>query len=664
MKPERFALAVILLVAGFLRLHGLGDRGLWIDEDLTFLSVRGVLEEGVPRHPSGGIYSRAPVHTYLAAASAAVFGADEFGLRLPSVLSSLAGLWTSFVLARDIGGRAVGFVTLLVLALSGWDVLYARMARMYAPTVFLFTLSVWLIYRRAIREDIWAGRWAILVGGVATTMHPLAASLALVFLGADVLAGRDRVRNRWAWTGFFVLATVLVVHRAGSSMLWSLGGPSAVPPAMANTDLRIPGVGGLTIERARVLLIETLPSTAWSAVAILIVFLSLTFGVLLLRRKTGATGIEVTGAAAWAAAVTVNMPTVAAVFGSLWVRVTARDGREAARRLLGVGAATASVLLAIMAAATWVGADVFSNRGLATSFGVPEPWWILLAKAFPAAFGIVIAGSILLFLDSFDSTANIDSLFVTATFWTPLILMGFVESPYVQLRYLVHLNPLFILLLVLSLRRLVSMLPGPSRVLHRPLGILVLGGVALLSSGQSTPNELLGVVRLDYGSNRIGVRNPDAVSHFYYDGKTPAEFVAKSASPGDLLVARDGPLTFAYTGRVDYVFRASNFDGAATSGDGRLVDQYLGVPVLDSVAALQALLLSGHSGSVWVIVAVPEGDRPIVNLPTGAREWLRAREDRVVYTGLDGITKVYRFGPGATSSSNTPSTLPANSLLR
>ena len=75
-RLERIAFLLILAVAVWVRVPGLGRAGLWIDEDLTRLSVDGVLEEGVPRHPSGGVYLRAPFYTYAVAGSAALLGND------------------------------------------------------------------------------------------------------------------------------------------------------------------------------------------------------------------------------------------------------------------------------------------------------------------------------------------------------------------------------------------------------------------------------------------------------------------------------------------------------------------------------------------------------------------------------------------------------------
>ena len=76
-----------LLAAGFwLRVRHLEDLGLVVDEGNQALAVRGILQYGVPKVDSGLIYARAVSFLYAQAASAALFGLNEFSLRFPSVL--------------------------------------------------------------------------------------------------------------------------------------------------------------------------------------------------------------------------------------------------------------------------------------------------------------------------------------------------------------------------------------------------------------------------------------------------------------------------------------------------------------------------------------------------------------------------------------------------
>ena len=83
---EWWILALIVAVGAYLRLAHLGALGFRWDEDLSGLAVRAILEKGVPELPSGMIYLRGGVFSYLMAGSASWFGFGEFALRLPAAL--------------------------------------------------------------------------------------------------------------------------------------------------------------------------------------------------------------------------------------------------------------------------------------------------------------------------------------------------------------------------------------------------------------------------------------------------------------------------------------------------------------------------------------------------------------------------------------------------
>jgi hypothetical protein len=71
-------LAVLLAVAGWLRLANLGALGLQVDEGVQGLAVEGWLRTGLPVLPSGAVYQRSIPFMGLQVAAAGWFGLDEF----------------------------------------------------------------------------------------------------------------------------------------------------------------------------------------------------------------------------------------------------------------------------------------------------------------------------------------------------------------------------------------------------------------------------------------------------------------------------------------------------------------------------------------------------------------------------------------------------------
>ena len=78
---------LFLLISGFiLRIYDLGIQSFWFDEAISSTAAVAFLETGTPTFPSGLVYSRAILNTFLIALSFKIFGITEFAARLPSVM--------------------------------------------------------------------------------------------------------------------------------------------------------------------------------------------------------------------------------------------------------------------------------------------------------------------------------------------------------------------------------------------------------------------------------------------------------------------------------------------------------------------------------------------------------------------------------------------------
>jgi 4-amino-4-deoxy-L-arabinose transferase-like glycosyltransferase len=212
-RSARWLLLGIVAYALVLRLAGLGRLGFWIDEDLTWLAVDGILEEGVPRLPSGAQYLRSLPYSYLVAAcawlfradpnmvAAGPFGAGEIAYRLPSVFFSIGTLLVLYTIVREVRGPGTALAASLVLATSPWDIQYAQMARMYTLLAFLTALAALLLVRSTGQKS--AGRWLAMAGVVAaaTCLHRLGATLALLPLLPLLLPRRGRADWWYALSG-------------------------------------------------------------------------------------------------------------------------------------------------------------------------------------------------------------------------------------------------------------------------------------------------------------------------------------------------------------------------------------------------------------------------------------------------------------------------------
>ncbi len=126
-------LAAALAAGLYARFYALGARQLAVDEYYFVQSVGFILETGLPRFPSGGLYVPGLLPQYLTAAAVVPFGNDGFAWRLPPALCSLAAAGLAYLYGRRHLSKLSAAAVAIALLVSSWQIEFARFARMYAP---------------------------------------------------------------------------------------------------------------------------------------------------------------------------------------------------------------------------------------------------------------------------------------------------------------------------------------------------------------------------------------------------------------------------------------------------------------------------------------------------------------------------------------------------
>ena len=220
-----FALAGAVVAAGAFSLF---RPGYTPDEEFTLFAVRGIRAHGLPLLPSGLLYDRGLLYSYLAWLAAVVTGVELPAFRAPSLVSAAGTLVLGYASIRRLVSPAAGLVaaTLVAASLPFWAV--ATTGRFYAPFLLtcvgvLFVLASALARPGDHRRDSPAGAdphlpvpvstWWVL-GGLAfasRVTHELAftlmaiptAGLALSWVGERV---PRTSRRHWVIAGLVMLA--------------------------------------------------------------------------------------------------------------------------------------------------------------------------------------------------------------------------------------------------------------------------------------------------------------------------------------------------------------------------------------------------------------------------------------------------------------------------
>jgi 4-amino-4-deoxy-L-arabinose transferase-like glycosyltransferase len=200
-RSELLALAVVMLVAAFLRTYRLTElpSGLHGDEAITGLEGLRILREG-PIGPYSPLALGQPAGPlYLTALAVALFGNTILAVRIVPAFLGIATVPALYLVARRSFGSPVGLLSAALLATMGWHIHFAHIG---------FPVEAWplmgILVAGALAEALREGqeRWWMIAGAVgglglyAYNAHPLLLAILAACIGGFALLRGIRARGR------------------------------------------------------------------------------------------------------------------------------------------------------------------------------------------------------------------------------------------------------------------------------------------------------------------------------------------------------------------------------------------------------------------------------------------------------------------------------------
>ena len=211
-----FRLAVFAFLA-WLYFVRLGAGSLWDNSESTYGEiVKELFRTGdwltlhLNYHPW---YIHPPLWFWTTAASVAIFGLNEFALRLPSAIAGVLTAVAVYAAGRRYYGELAGILSALALGVSLEVIVICRLAIMDSMLLLFTTLSTFWIYF-AIRDGDRKAFWIALVSAALGTLTkgPVAVALPVLVLAVFLLWSR-----RPFWRGLpWIYGIVVFIILAGS----------------------------------------------------------------------------------------------------------------------------------------------------------------------------------------------------------------------------------------------------------------------------------------------------------------------------------------------------------------------------------------------------------------------------------------------------------------
>jgi len=229
LKASFWAILAVIGIALFVRIPLVGEipGGFFVDEASTGYDAYSLLETGKDQHGvrlpmyarSLGDYNEA-LYRYLAVPSVAVFGLNEFSVRLPAAIAGILSVLLVMLIAKQWWGMKAALLAGVCLALCPWHV-HQSLIAFRAILLPLCVLAGQWAFLRALRgPPCW-----LYVSAFAFALSLWTYSSARVFVPAYVLALIWFYRKYWtgpsrtAWISALGFASAL----AAFSIYWFSG---------------------------------------------------------------------------------------------------------------------------------------------------------------------------------------------------------------------------------------------------------------------------------------------------------------------------------------------------------------------------------------------------------------------------------------------------------
>ncbi len=216
-----WGLMPIILLAIPMVCYNVAYEPYWQDELSSYYAARHIMAYGFPAFPSGFIYPKGELFSYLLALVMSIFGTTSAVVpRTISIVCFLASLPILYLVGSKLFNRRIAWLATAMLAFSPYDMIWSRQTRMYELAQFMVIVVLFTLYRAIQQRDkIAPVSLAVLSLLVAYFSHeevfiilPAVVICALLFSREGPYGIPAVLRKKHWWIAALIAGTIIAIQ--------------------------------------------------------------------------------------------------------------------------------------------------------------------------------------------------------------------------------------------------------------------------------------------------------------------------------------------------------------------------------------------------------------------------------------------------------------------
>jgi hypothetical protein len=160
----KIGLTISILFGFLIRINGIGNTPLAVDEYYFVKAVENILKHGLPEYDSGGYYTRGVLFQYILAFVSLIWHTKvEFSYRLLTILFNFLAFPVVFKLSRKIAGETIAYIVTILFCFSLWEIEFSRFIRMYSLFQTVFLWYIYFLYLIIVKDKSQYFKWTYLL---------------------------------------------------------------------------------------------------------------------------------------------------------------------------------------------------------------------------------------------------------------------------------------------------------------------------------------------------------------------------------------------------------------------------------------------------------------------------------------------------------------------